>query len=457
MKKISRRSFLQASAATAAAGALAACSSSDSSTTTTTTTTTTTDDSTTEVDASVETNEYGFVIPTEAVTIQFANHMVLEDATTDFWEDFKTSFETKYPTITIEYVTAAYADILSTVVNTAGGGNMVDVMLGESSWSSTLAEAGMAAPISDVMGDEYVSDFLPGVLDAMTIDGTIYGLPMYMSPFILYYNADIFAEAGISAPPTTYDEMLAMAPTLAALTSADGNKVYPFGQTTASVAISGTCLAAMSYNFGGEVLSTDGELVTDNDGFREAFENLAEMDDMGYNPQNCLLKDLRNLFALGQLAMYYDQSWGFSTVVGIDENAADYTRSAAPLAGGSGSGDSVVSAHSLYVMNVDSAQQQAAAVLVSEIINEDTLGTFMTELNLAYPAKTSMASMDAIADSAVLSGAMDCLDCAQAMPMVAEISNIYLELATLAQNVTLSDQDFDTAYATFEKAALAYL
>ena len=164
-------------------------------------------------------------------------------------------------------MTAPYGEIVNTVINMAGGGDMVDLMYGELDWIPTMVEAGMAAPAKDVLSAELMEDIYPSILEACSIDGVAYGVPMYVSPFLMYYNKDLFEKAGLDpeAPPATYDEMLEMAPKLAALTTDDGNKVYAFGLTTASVPVSGACLTSSIHNFGGTVLDADGNLAVDQD------------------------------------------------------------------------------------------------------------------------------------------------------------------------------------------------
>ena len=266
------------------------------------------------------------------VTLKVANYALLESGYEDFWAGVKEGFEAKYPQYKIEWVTAPYGEILNQVINMAGGGDRVDVIFGEEAWVPQLYSSGLAAPVTSIVDEAFVSDFDPAVMDVFTIDGDIYGIPLYVSPFILYYNTELFEQAGLDPanPPKTYDEMLAAAEKLSQLTDANGNKVYAFGQTTASVVVSGNALISMIYNFGGNVFTDDGQLDVDNEGFRQAFEMLQLLDEKGYNPQNAKLKDLRNLFALGQLAMYYDQSWGFNGVSSINPDASSFTASAAP-------------------------------------------------------------------------------------------------------------------------------
>lgn len=405
-------------------------------------------------EAAGETKAPADVEITEPVTIKFANYAVLEAGYDVYWNQLLEEFAAENPNITVELVTAPYGEIVNTVINMAGGGDMVDLMYGELDWIPTMVEAGMAAPAADVLSSELMADIYPSILEACSIDGVAYGVPMYVSPFLLYYNKDLFEKAGLDpeAPPATYDEMLEMAPKLAALTTEDGNKVYAFGLTTASVPVSGACLTSSVHNFGGTVLDADGNLAIDQ-GFKDAVAMWKTLHESGYNPENSKLKDLRNLFALGQLAMYYDQSWGFNGVKSINPDAADFIASAAPLAGGSGSGESVLQAGTLVVMNNDEARKAATAKLVDFILSEEKISEYFESVTPAYPSRQSMEELQVVKDSALLAGAAGSVGKVKPVTFIPTLSDLNLELCTLAQAVTLSGKDVDTAIAEFEAAA----
>lgn len=393
----------------------------------------------------------------EPVTIKFANYALLEQGYEEFWSGVKAGFEEKYPNITVEYVTAPYGEMVNQVINMAGGGDKVDMVFGEIDWVPTLENAGLTVPVTDVLDEEYLADFYPSVMESFKIDGAPYGLPMYISPFVLYYNKDLFEQAGLdpNTPPKTYDEMLSYAEKLSKLTDANGNKVYAFGQTTASVAVSGAALNAMVFNFGGNLLSEDGALSIDNDGFKEAIQMVKELDEKGYNPQNAKLKDLRNLFALGQLAMYYDQSWGFNGVTSINPDAKNFTASAAPLSGGAGSGQSLLQAQCLMYADNGDANREACKLFTEYLMTPEVLNNYVKNITPAYPAKKSMESADNL--NPVLMGAADSASNVKAQVFVPTIGDLNLELCTLAQAVTVSGTDVDTAIADFQKAAEAIL
>ncbi|MFT4105330.1 MAG: extracellular solute-binding protein [Lacrimispora sp.] len=391
----------------------------------------------------------------EPVTIKFANYAVLEAGYDKFWNDAKKGFEEKYPDITVEFMTAEYGQMLTQVVTWVGGGEKVDLVLGEASWISTLADAGILMPVTEAFPAEYLSQIYPSMMDAMKVDGVPHGIPMYASPFIMLYNKALFEQAGLDPenPPTTIDEMLEIAPKLAELKTADGNAVYPFGMTTASVAVSGSCLTSLIYGFGGYTLTDDGQLDIDNPGFKQTFEFLKDIDDKGYNPQVSKLKDLRNLFALGQLAMYYDQSWGFNGVRSINPEAIDFVASAAPLAGGEGTGESLIQAHTLMMGNNGEAQVEATKLFIQYLLTEDVLIPYLQNVAPGYPSMMALSEIPGITESPVLAGAVKSLDTARSATNVPAINDFNLELAALAQAVTVNDKDVDQAISDFKTAA----
>lgn len=393
----------------------------------------------------------------ENVTLKFANYALLEEGYEEFWTQVKEDFEAANPDITIEYVTAPYAEIVNQVINMAGGGEKVDLIFGEIDWVPGLADAGLTVSVTDILSEEYLSDFYPSILEAFQIDGEPYGLPLYVSPFVLYYNTQLFEEAGLdpNSPPTTFDEALEYAQKLSELTDENGNKVYAFGQTTASVAVSGASINALIFNYGGSLLDDDGNLDIDNQGFKDAITLLQTLDENEYNPQNAKLKDLRNLFALGQLAMYYDQSWGFNGVLSINPEAADFTASAAPLSGGEGSGQSLLQAHCLMYADNGEVQTEAARRFTEYLVSSDVLDNYLAEITPAYPAKQSMESSENA--NPVLEGASGSASNVKAQTFVPNISDLNLELTTLAQAVTVSDEDIDTAIENFREAATVLL
>ncbi|WP_203581431.1 ABC transporter substrate-binding protein [Microbacterium hibisci] len=68
---------------------------------------------------------------------------------------------------------------------------------------------GQLADLSQLMDSSAISDIKSNVADFVTVEEGVYGYPMLVEPStVLFYRTDLFAAAGIDAPPTTYDELI---------------------------------------------------------------------------------------------------------------------------------------------------------------------------------------------------------------------------------------------------------
>ncbi len=76
--------------------------------------------------------------------------------------------------------------------------------------------AGIAAPLTDILENEeseWYSTFTDGIFERLTYDGEIYAVPTCFQAACVYYNTEMFEEAGVEVP-TTYDELLDVCQTL---------------------------------------------------------------------------------------------------------------------------------------------------------------------------------------------------------------------------------------------------
>jgi raffinose/stachyose/melibiose transport system substrate-binding protein len=99
-------------------------------------------------------------------------------------EDFKTRLATQ-----------TQAGDLPDLYNTWGGG--------------VLAEQVEAGLVRDISGLGCLDKVNPVALEAYTIDGKLYAIPFDQGVVGFWYNKDLFAQAGITATPTTWSEFTA--------------------------------------------------------------------------------------------------------------------------------------------------------------------------------------------------------------------------------------------------------
>ena len=82
--------------------------------------------------------------------------------------------------------------------------------------AATIINAkGATVPVADLMSGFDSGDYIEGVRNFYAdSEGKMIGMPFNSSTPLLYYNKEILAKAGITAPPATWEEFEAMAPKL---------------------------------------------------------------------------------------------------------------------------------------------------------------------------------------------------------------------------------------------------
>ena len=109
------------------------------------------------------------------------------------------------------------------------GGTAPALVMLEITRYGLFAERGALEPLQpliDAAGEDFTADIRPFALEASKYLGESYVTPFNVSTPVMYYNKDLFREAGLDpeAPPATWDELLEAAKTL---TSGDDYGLNP--------------------------------------------------------------------------------------------------------------------------------------------------------------------------------------------------------------------------------------
>jgi multiple sugar transport system substrate-binding protein len=124
----------------------------------------------------------------------------------------------------------------------------MDILGLDVTWVAEFAEAGWILPWTDADSIAAVEDMLPGPLATMTWQDTVYAVAANTNVQLLWYRTDLVPE-----PPSTWDEMLDMADSLAA---AGAPHVVAFTGAQYEGLVVGFNTLLESY--GGALLSKDG-------------------------------------------------------------------------------------------------------------------------------------------------------------------------------------------------------
>jgi multiple sugar transport system substrate-binding protein len=136
-------------------------------------------------------------------------------------------------------------------------------------------------PYQDKDAIEDFADIAPGLVQGMTVDGKLIGIPVRHATQGLFYNEALLEEAGISAPPTTLEELIEQAKKTT-FTSKAGTPVT--GMVLASDLAVFPVMFARAY--GGDFISPDLKLVPNREALEQGLAALRGMFETGSLPRS---------------------------------------------------------------------------------------------------------------------------------------------------------------------------
>ena len=199
-----------------------------------------------------------------------------------------------------------YGDYLQTILTARLGGQSPDIYHVYSIWAAQLVDNGLlAVPPEEVLG--FVTDnYVGSTVDAITIDDQTWGVPTEVANYLLIYNKQIFAEAGIDAPPATWDELLEIA---AATTERDAQgRATQIGYADYYPSVAGVVHRYLTslYSKGVDLFNED--FTATNLGTPEALEALEERVAL-FEAGSADLSVDSDAFVAGDVAMTIQASW----------------------------------------------------------------------------------------------------------------------------------------------------
>mgnify|MGYP001005888341 CR=1 FL=1 len=107
--------------------------------------------------------------------------------------------------ISIQVESVPYAEIFNTIeVRLGAGESSIDVLVADAPLITNYAAKNYLGSMSEYISADSTSRITSASLAGGTVDGEIMALPLYSSCVNLYYNKDLFEQAGIEAPEVAY-------------------------------------------------------------------------------------------------------------------------------------------------------------------------------------------------------------------------------------------------------------
>jgi multiple sugar transport system substrate-binding protein len=112
------------------------------------------------------------------------------------------------PAIKVDVTPIAWDVAHDKLLTSVAGNKTPDISQMGTTWMGEFAKTGA---LDKVPGSIDQNSFFESAASTGVVDGTAYGVPWYVETRLLYYRTDIAEKAGITSPPTTWDELKTMA------------------------------------------------------------------------------------------------------------------------------------------------------------------------------------------------------------------------------------------------------
>ncbi len=147
------------------------------------------------------------------------------DQTKALWEDVIAGFEEENPDIDVNLEVQSW-DNINDVVRTKVQSDQAPDILNIDAFAG-FVEDDLLYSADEVLSPETIADFQESFVENASMDGTQYGLPLIASARTMFYNKDLFTQAGLDpeAPPATWVELKDAAAKISAL----GGGTYGYG------------------------------------------------------------------------------------------------------------------------------------------------------------------------------------------------------------------------------------
>ena len=302
------------------------------------------------------------------------------------------NFEKANPDITVKHTSFPYADYrkkVSIAISSGDGPDLVQLYYG---WLNDYRDGGLIQPLpkDTFPHDEIESNFCK-MVSSMKVDGDYWGLPTAVRSLALFYNNDLFSEAGLSGPPETLDQMVEYAKKLTKTDSA-GNYI----QVGFAVDTDGQdhhfWREVLIRHFGGQPYSNDGQKVTYNtDAGAEALKYLTDFEKTHKTGSNGFMNRGQDAFAAGKAGMVLDGSFRISKFNKTD--GLNFSISELPGHNGTRYNFSSFWANALST-KAKGEKKEAAAKFLKYLTSEEAMQVWLDTVG-ELPAKPSVALVDA--------------------------------------------------------------
>lgn len=132
----------------------------------------------------------------------------------DIIQKFIQQFQAAYPGVRVTYQKKSVDSYEKDLINALAAGRGPDIFYIQNTWIPKHIDKLSPIPKNYLTANEFKDAFVDVAYEDFISGGDIYALPLYADTLALFYNKDILNSAGIANPPSTWEGLLSMAPSL---------------------------------------------------------------------------------------------------------------------------------------------------------------------------------------------------------------------------------------------------
>jgi putative chitobiose transport system substrate-binding protein len=133
--------------------------------------------------------------------------MQLQPKFNDYFKDAIGKFEAANPGIKVHWVDVPWGAMQGKIQAAMGAKTAPDVVNLNPDFATQLATRNAWLDLDPVLTKGENKEYLPRIWQAGTMNGKAFSFPWYLTTNVTIYNQDLLTKAGVTKPPTTYQEL----------------------------------------------------------------------------------------------------------------------------------------------------------------------------------------------------------------------------------------------------------
>ncbi|MGW1273102.1 extracellular solute-binding protein [Streptomyces sp. NPDC002491] len=356
-------------------------------------------------------------------------------------------FEAANKDVKVKYVNVPFDQAQNKFDTAAGASGAPDILRSEVGWTPAFAKKGYFLPLdgTDALKDQ--SKFKANLLEQAKYEGKTYGVPLVTDTLALVYNKDLFAKAGITAAPKSWDELKTAAATVKAKTGVDGY----WGSTQAYYAQS------FLYGEGTDTVDADAKKITvDSAAAKKAYGTwLGLFDGKGLHKADTTADayaHIQDAFVNGKVAAIIQGPWEITNFYkgSAFKDKANLGIATVP-AGSTGKAGAPTGGHNLSVYAGSDKAHQAAALKFVDFMTSAASQATIAQKNSTLPTRDDAYTAAVKADPGI-AGYQTVLAAAQPRPALPEYSSLWGPLDTELPKIAGGKETLDKGLSNAELA-----